>query len=67
MKRDEQAIEHNRRWEEEHGRDLTCPGCGHVWREEVWRASDGPCADGQFYCTGCLQDDKCGCDKEVRP
>lgn len=41
-----------------------CPGCRQSWEKESWRESDGPCGDGQFYCTDCLMNNRCGCSKE---
>ena len=53
--------EHNKRWVEECGREFTCPSCGAIWKEEIWRENDGPCRDGKFHCQSCLIEGKCGC------
>jgi hypothetical protein len=40
---------------------IVCPGCGQTNELDEWQCEDGPCRDGQWYCAGCITQNRCGC------
>ena len=44
-------------------KSATCPACLREFELEPWRAEDGPCMDGKWYCLKGGDEDcwRCGC------